>query len=248
MSLSIRTSRFSFYSFDTEDRFSGCGFESFGMCLPVFASSDVAFQFLIVADSKPEADLLCDLTNDHIEVGLVNNCTDDGFLLLFSQKTVRYRKNDNTLLYNWNWGLPGFEAVIPIGGCFHIKIRVNGVDVFCSNCLLRIGEDCYTAVMDYNNNDDAFDFDYCGGTLIGESDDTTCEPLFVTFSSLLTLSIPYTASLQSKYGLIPTVVAWIRNLAGELVDAGIEIKFDTMPPSLIEFDFGGTASGVIKIS
>lgn len=247
MSLSILTSKFSFYSFDSEDTFVNCGFPNFGMCLPVFADNDVAFQFKIVASSKVEADILCDLANNLVQIGIIRNCNDTGFLQTYSQKTERYRVNDNTVLYNWTAGLPNFEAVVQINQCFHIKVVVNGT-AFCSNCLQRVGESCYSAVLDYNNNDDAFDFDYCGGSLVGSSTDVTCEPTFVPFTNLTTLAIPYTASLSDKYGSIPTVTVWIYNLSGELVNMGTEVTFDSFPPSIINFDFGGLASGVIKIN
>ena len=247
MAITIKSGKFSFIQFGLTDEISNCDEGTIINCLPVYADNDIAFQFKLITSTPEEAALLCDLTNSHLEIGITDQCADD-FLMIFSGKTGRYKVNDNTFLYYWS-GLPGFSSVISVGECFRIKIRVNGSTTFCSNCLSRIGDACHTAVLDYSNDDDAFDFDYCGGSLIGESSDVVCEPTIVEFTNKATLIIPYTTSLQDMYGPIPTIQVWISDpITGDLVDMGIRVSFDTFPPSLLKFDFGGTSSGIIKIS
>jgi hypothetical protein len=69
----------------------------------------------------------------------------------------------------------------------------------------------------------------------------------VTFVSVATLSIPYTALLSDKYGEFPTVQVWIYDGTGQLINMGITAAFDTYPPNMINLDFGGPASGIVVI-
>lgn len=247
MGYSIVTSPFSFISFDGEDIVSGCGYPAFRMCLPVINDDDIAFQFWIVTDTKAEADALCDKANAQVTVGLVHDCIDANYAVQFSGKPARSRLNDNTVCFDWSY-LPNFGQYISVDSCFYIRVKVMGTTSFCSNCFVRKLSDCYSAVLAYSNDDDAFGFSYCGGDVIGASTDTPCVPLFVPFSNQSTLAIGYSTSLQDKYGPIPNVTVWLYNGLGELVNSGLQVKFDTYPATLISIDLGGPASGVVKIS
>lgn len=244
MAIRIISPRNSFIQFSESDQITGCSVEGFSLCLPVFQDSDVAFQFIVEADTEAEADALCDLGNNLIAIGIVERCGDDN-LLTFEGKTSRRRISPTQVLYMWS-GLPDFATVIPIGGCFHITVNVDG-NVYCSNCLQRIGDTCFTSVVDYSGDGNQFGFDYCDGGLV-EGDQELCEPTIIEFVNEATLAIPYTASLQAKYGDVPTVSVWIRDTDGTLVEMGLRISFDDFPPSLISIDNGGPASGIVKIS
>lgn len=244
MAYHISTSPFAFVQFAESDQIESCGFDDTHMCLPVFEASDVMFPWYITADTQEEADELCDLDAASVSVGLVQACA-DGFLLEFAQKPQRYRISDTQLLYVWNHGLPGFDGVIDIAECFHIKIRIL-LQTFCSNCFQRIKETCYTTVLEYYNDDNAFGFAYCpGGEGIGETTDD-CVPTIIQFSNQETMIIPWTASLNAKYGSAPNVQVWV-NDGGELVQAGLRVAYDAYPPTELRIDFGGTASGIVKI-
>lgn len=245
MAITIISPQFSFVQFSESSIVTSCNFRDVNFCLPVYESNDVAFQFIAQTDTEEEADALCNLTNSAIQIGLVNSCNQD-YLLEFGTKPDRFRIGVRQVLYNWTDGFPGFEAIINIGECFLVKVIIDDTYEFCSNCFQRIADPCHTSVIEYGNDDNGFGFNYCNseGT---EIDDTACDPTFIGFTNDETLVIPYTASLLAKYGTLPNVQVWIYD-GLELVDMGIRAAFDTYPPTEIRFDFGGAASGVIKIS
>lgn len=215
------------------------------ICLPVYDAEDVYFQFVLQAETSDEADDLCGVYNT-IQVGLVADCEDADFLLEFNEQPERFRISPLQVLYNWSHGLPSFVGAIDINECFHIRIQ-NGVDSYCSNCLQRIGDDCFTSVIEYGNDENAFGFNYCNSGSIGDSDDpVNCSPTEITFIDKATLTIPYTAALRTMYGDYPNVQAWVY-IDGVLQNPGIQITMDGVPPSSIDLDFGGVSTGVVII-
>lgn len=244
MALSIVSPPFSFIQFDESDTIQSCNFTDTEMCLPIYDEDDAWFQFVIQTDTTEEADALCTLNNDDVTVGIALACLDSD-LLTFSEKPERFRLSDTQVLFNWQNGLSLFDTIISVGQCFHIKINVD-IYSFCSNCLQRISDDCHTSVIEYGSDDDSFGFAYCNGTAIDENADS-CDPTIVQFINKSTLLIPYTASLSAKYGDMPSVKVWIYNEDGLLTEMGVSVIFDAYPPSQISFDFGGSASGIIKI-
>jgi len=244
MPYAISTSQFSFIQFNEIDAVEACNFTDADMCLPAYDEDDVWFQFVITADTQEEIDALCN-DIDLISLGLVESCF-DGFLLEFAQKPSRYRLSANKILYVWQHGLPGFKDVLEVGKCFHIKIELADQS-FCSNCFQRIGNDCHTSVLQYGNDDNAFGFNYCAGADAAQDADQDCEPTELVFTNQATMTIPWTAFLQAKYGNTPNIQAWILDTNGELVAAGIRIALDGYPPTEIRIDFGGVSSGVVKI-
>jgi hypothetical protein len=142
--------------------------------------------------------------------------------------------------------LPNFTSVIAVNECFKIQVTISGTE-FCSNCFERIPSDCFTSVIEYGNDEDAFGFKYCYSGNLEDDTVISCEPTIVNFISVPTLIIPYTASLQASYGAFPTVQAWVYDGMGQLVNMGITIAFDTYPPTLINLDFGGISTGIVII-
>lgn len=249
MAYSIISPRFSFVQFSESGEISGCGVDPYSKCLPVYDDRDVAFQFVVQTETVEEANDLCDLGNETVVLGIVENCAGD-FLINFKDagyKPQRYRIGDYQVLYNWAHGVPGFATVISRGDCFRIKVEI-GDQEFCSNCFVRIPDDCYTAVVEYGNEENAFGFNYCsdqGDYAGGGSQD--CDPLVIPFNLLETITIPYTQQMKDTYGVMPTVQVWIYNENGELQNMGVAVTFDNYPPDQIMINFGGTASGIIKI-
>lgn len=243
----IETSRFSFIQFSEVDTVGNCNFADMEMCLPAYADDDVWFQFVVAADTQAEAEDLCAGEVD-IALGLVQQCS-DGFLLPFAQSPVRYRLSPTRVGYVWPHGIPAFQAYIDVGECFHIKIMV-GAQSFCTNCFQRIGDDCHTSVLEYSNEDNAFGYFYCGGGDFdsgGGRGDGACEPLEIPFVHQSTMTIPWTAYLMDRYGATPSVEVWVRDENGDLIKPGVVVKMDDYPPTQISIDFGGDASGVVKI-
>lgn len=245
----------SFIQFDNgSDEATSCNFRTIPFCIPFYAEDDVKFQFVVEADTEEEADLLCDRTNDSAIVGIIRECEDilslvDGFVHSFDDRPERFRLSPLQVLYNWSHSFDGIFDEIEVGECFYIGAVIGGTTGFCSNCLQRISSDCHTSVVEYGNDEDAFGFKYCSsGQIESDTDTGACEPMFVTFVNQSTLVIPYTTSMQDKYGDVPTLKVWIYDTTGELVNMNVRQAFDTYPPTELRFDFGGSASGVIKIS
>lgn len=216
--------------------------------LPVVEDSDVWFQFILQTDTKAEADTLCADMGSIVKLGIANSCAENN-ILNFTDLPERYRIDDTHVLYNWVHGLPLFGTVIDDGECFIIKITINdGMDSthFCSGLFKRYLNSAFTAVLDYTNSDNFADFDYCGGVSIDQQA-VDCTPTEISFTNQTVLDIPYTALLQSKYGVVPTVQCWVRDISGNLRNPGLEITLDAFPPTNIHVDLGGMASGILKI-
>lgn len=257
MALTLINSTNSFVRFDNAANPVLCLWGTVNYCLPIYNQEDVYFQF-VIESTEEEIDSLCTQTGDEVVVSLVSECG-GAPLVVFDEKPERIRLSSTQLLYNWSYGVPGFDAVVAVNQCFKIQIEVTGTpygypeetEVFCSNCFERIASDCFTSVIEYGNDEDAFGFKYCnsgdieGGGSGGASAD--CSPTITTFIGVATLQIPYTAYLQNKHGAFPTVQVWVYDGTGQLINMGITAAFDTYPPTVINLDFGGTASGIVVI-
>lgn len=233
-----------------------CIWGNINFCLPVYNQSDIYFQFILTG-TDAEMDALCTQSGDEVTLSLVSDC--DGVpLITFAAKPERFRLSETQVLYNWSHGFPNFTSVIGVGECFKIQIDIDATpygypeeqESFCSNCFERIASDCFTSVVEYGNDEDGFGFKYCYGGDIQNPDipvDDDCSPTIVTFTSVATLAIPYTSYLLSKYGDFPTVQVWIYDGMGQLINMGITAAFDAYPPTMINLDFGGSASGIVVI-
>lgn len=243
----IITSRFSFIQFDDTDSITDCEFTTQEMCLPVFDENDAWFQFIIESDTEVESEALCEVAVEPVTLGLVENCG-DGYLVEFVEKPSRYRISPTRVLYVWQQGLPAFFNYIDVGMCFRIMVSMPSINdqTWCSNCLQRIFDDCHTTVLEYSNNENAFDFNYCAGEDLGQ-DSAECEPTIIEFTNQATMTIPWTAFLQDKYGIAPNVQVWTYDETGELVAMGQRVALDALPPTEIRIDFGGVSSGFVKI-
>lgn len=249
MAVLVTSPRFSFVRFSDSNSIDSCNFEDIHLCLPVYNEQDIAFQFIVTADTEEEADNLCDLQNEKIVLGVVLSCDDD-FLVNFPEansthKPDRYRIGARQILYNWSHGIPGMENYISVGQCFFLKAVVDGLYSFCSSCFQRIAGTCHTSVIEYSNEENAFGFNYCNSeeSIDGEA----CQPTIIQFTNEEIITIPYTTALQNKYGQFPSVQVWIYDENSELVNAGLVIKFDAYPPTQFTVNLGGQASGIIKI-
>jgi hypothetical protein len=214
-------------------------------CLQAYENADYNFQFALQAETEEEADSICTVDGSGVTIGLLS--IDETVDVTFTSLPQRVRISPLQVGFNWSHGLEGMIENFQIGDCFNIYVAY-GETVWKSNCFTRIGDDCFTSVLEYGNEENFAGFSYCGGGSIGDEDESTvCEPTISQFINQDTLTIPYTAMLQDKYGVMPTVQVWLYDGSGNLVNAGIEVKFDAFPPTQLLFDFGGTASGVIVI-
>lgn len=244
MAYLISVSQFSFVQFNELDTITACNWPDTDMCLPVFAINDVWFQFVITATTEEEADLLCTQSGSPVIVGHVQECSDA--LTPFTGTITRYRISATKVLYYWSHGITTLNT-LDIGECFRIGVEVFD-QFFCSNCFQRIAADCHTSVVEYyNEQDNAFEFQYCAGEAAGDDDQGTCEPLLIEFTNQSTMSINWTAYLENLYGTTPNVTVWTYD-GSELIQAGQVVKYDTYPPTQILIDLGGSQSGILKIT
>jgi hypothetical protein len=212
--------------------------------MPVYESSDVAFQW-VMTGTQAEMDALCQQDGSEIVVSIVEDC-DQPDLIVFSERPQRFRLSDTQVLYNWPHGVPDFDTVVSVNKCFKIKVTYGAVS-FCTNCFERIADDCFTSVIEYGSEADSFGFKYCYGGDMGGTPEDNCDPTTVQFVNVETLAIPYTAGLKNKYGVIPTVQVWVFDESGQLVNMGVQAGFDAYPPTMINLNFGGPASGIVVI-
>lgn len=247
MSYRIVSPSNSFVQFGASNLVTSCNYADIALCLPVFEDDDVYFQFVVESDSIEEADALCDLDNSMVVVGLAEDCA-GALIKTFTEKPDRYRISDYQVLYNWSHGLPGFQQVVEVSGCFVIKVTINESVDACSNCFQRIAGDCHTSVLEYGNEDNFAGFNYCNSAAVDAGSDGDCDPTFISFTNQTNLAIPYTASMVAKYGNIPTLKIWLYDANGELVNMSVRQAFDTYPPTEIRIDLGGLATGILKIN
>jgi len=257
--IDIRSPRFSFVQLATAaygyvpETYDTCNFPNVQFCLPVYAYDDIAFMF-ILQGTEEEADELCLLDNpvDKVKVGLFRTCGED-FDVDFSDAALyaqRVRISPTQVLYKWPHGFPGFDSEYGIGECFYLGVivQMNEAPVSaCSNCFQRIGEDCYTSLLEYGSEQNIFGFNYCDGGVEDEEAEICADPTIIEFTDALTLNIPYTVSMSEKYGQVPTVEIWIWD-GSQYVKPFIQAGFDAYPPTAIIADLGGAATGFIKIS
>lgn len=227
--------------------------------LPVVYSSDYAFQWILTGATEAETD---GIYGANIEVGLVNDCDDLAMIITFPNTYTRSKKSPTQILYNWGAGFPGFTSVVSIGECFRVRVRVNGVNVGCSNSLKRIAIDddtCFTSVISYSSDSGGFGFFDCGPTTqlpegvpgggIPYDEYGNCISMDIPFTNVPNISIPITAEMVDSYGVLPSVQIWIYNELGILQNIGISAQFlGGYPPTGIYADFGGNSSGIIHIS
>jgi hypothetical protein len=251
MAIKIKTPSASFIQFDTDlDTQEHPIFGTISVCLPVIEEDDLAFQFVLEADTKAEADQLAAIASTNTHVGIASNYGYQNTLLQFSGTPERFRLSDLQVLYNWTDGIPGFKTVVKENDCFVLEVVVllNAITYkFHSNCFERLTDSAFTSIIDYGSDDNAFGFNYCASGALEPDSLATCAPTVIEFTSETNLTIPYTASLKAAYGSTPTVQVWIYEDSGDLVNAGIQAQLDAFPPNTLSFDFGGVASGIIVI-
>lgn len=248
MALQIISPVHSFVQFGETGTFTHCIFSDYTFPLPVYEYTDVAFQFYLTG-TESEIDAICGIYGTEIRVGIVNDCLDTNFLLEFTANPYNdvaeiYRLSETQLLVNWAHGLPGFDSVISVEECFHIRIQVGG-STFCSNVHKRTADSCFTSVVDYTNDENFAGFNYCSSGAV-TVDGGDCEPTIIQFTNQSVVVIPYTTSLRDKYGDVPSVKPWISD-GTNLVDMGVSVVFDDYPVNTITIDMGGPASGIIVI-
>ncbi len=149
----------SFVQFEETGVILSCGFRPMTMCLPVFYDDDIAYQFIVEADTEEEIDLLCGVLEALVpRVGATSDCS--SFDIEFDCVPDTFRIDDTHVLMQWPYGFPDFTLVYNDGDCFRIMIEL-GDQSFCSNCFYRVAAVCWTTRLEYSNDDNFAGFNYC---------------------------------------------------------------------------------------
>lgn len=245
MAYRILTPRMSFISF-SEAAEVHCIYGALNFCFPVVNNNDVAFPYIIEADTEGEA---AALAGGGVTIGIVNDITDPGFLVQFNTGMERFLMNPLQVLFTQT-SLPGAIAALDVGQCFKIRVVVFGATFHSTSCFERIEEDCFTSVASYWNDESGFGFPCIGGAgeMPGGGEDLDCRPTVIEFSNVSTLTVPYTSQMIAKYGQIPSCECYIIDENGVPTKMGItEQLIGGIPPSAIFWDFSGPSFGYVRI-
>ena len=151
--------------------------------LPVFAYSDLYFQFIVQADTKAEMDVVCTNTITEIQLGIYSGPPVTALAYSDAQDTwapdaftvgERYRLNDLEALY---FVAPPDDLflTVPVGQCFQMAIYVGNYSGVgppgefasaVSNVFTRVSETAHTTLMEYWSEKDEAEFIYCASPTI----------------------------------------------------------------------------------
>jgi hypothetical protein len=169
----IISPKYSFVNFNPANSTANCCIGENEVCLPVCAETDLIFQFDITTANIQDAnDLMNNSVSDiqllllDVNGNLVHNWTATDNLLF-----ERYRTSATQVTYLWRNPLLGLIGLIQYNQCFSFKIyastSINSnieTKAAFSNCFILKSNDCFTSVLDYANNENYADFEYCNIT------------------------------------------------------------------------------------
>lgn len=165
MPLTIINNPNSFVQFGAADSFTHCVFGEVRQCLPVYDSGDLSFQILVDAGNSSDAALLCELGGDAVLLEIMRDCDDAVPVATAGDVFETVRIGATVIAFNFHFPLPGFPYSLKDGECFYLRASIDASPFLleaCSNCMQRITNDCFTSVIKYRCDEDAFGFVYCG--------------------------------------------------------------------------------------
>jgi hypothetical protein len=74
-----------------------------------------------------------------------------------------------------------------------------------------------------------------------------CNLSIIPFDGQAATVINYTADLKSRFGPVPSIDVYYREISGEHVKGEVAVNLD-YPVTRIRIDHGGVSSGYVKIS
>lgn len=179
--ISVKSPVNSFVQFNEAAAPANCCDTDNDFCLPVVKDDDCYFQVILTFQSVASADhamatntyelaIFMGLGNIGTSVPLHNYTATDG--LLFVQNRTGKREITLTwsnILYDIH-GNPMFDmhAYINCEDCFQLGFRIHWTAqtsdpqwLYMSNCFIKKCDSCFTAVIEYGNDEDFADFRYC---------------------------------------------------------------------------------------
>jgi hypothetical protein len=123
-------------------------------CLPVMLETDLKFQLVVEFTDASEAAAFVDQVT---AMRVYNSAFDELGAGIFKKF---YYSSTKVLLY---WDEPIDFETLEIGcdSCFYLGLTINDGEVLYSNRLCRICDGCYSTVIEYSCDEDAYDFLYC---------------------------------------------------------------------------------------
>jgi len=137
-------------------------------CLPVKELNDLAFQMIA---SVTGADKATFYDTVFINAAISFDCkasllTEENWTGTWFKTTIGAGSEPDIWVGNFVYNTGAIWSLIDINQCFGIILYAEGgAEVACfDTCFKKITDDCYTSVIGYRNNENAFDFDYSEST------------------------------------------------------------------------------------
>ena len=141
-----------------------CGaFEQFA--LPVYDLKDLEFQMTALVDGTDKTTFLA----AHVNAGITIDCVTPGILVqnwigTWTQTETGAGVAPDTWVGNFKWNTNTLFTGLSIGQCFNIVFYKQSDGLPVTDCTYttfqKIQADCFTSVIEYRNNSNAFYFDY----------------------------------------------------------------------------------------
>ena len=172
--MDISSPKYSFVQFNAPASGAPCCDEDSSFCIPVVTESDTYFQFRINCATFAETQDVWNSPIGDMQLVLLKGTGNTPATLAANtlrnwtfDDSLQFEKNrtgTTEITYQWRQPFKDVMTLVDCDGCFQlaiINVTPNPQIVVFSNCFTRICEDCFTSVLDYNNEDDAYDFRYC---------------------------------------------------------------------------------------
>ncbi len=145
-------------------------------CLPMANFDDILFQVYIDCDNEAEADSVMAAAIANIKLKIIESgFTSAGAPTVLKDYSAshtfeRYRLSETRILLYWNNGLPDFGDYVSCETCFQLVIDFSLLTAnnIPTNYLCRICEHCFTSVLEYYCNEDAYGFHYCTASVVNK--------------------------------------------------------------------------------
>ena len=169
----IVSPKYSFINFNIADTSEKCCMGDNIFCLPVVNDDDIIFQFNLNFDTLANTNHAWSAPHDVVKLSLldVTGAELHNWTTTDSLYFEKYRTGLTSITYIWRNGLTGLADLIACDKCFSLHVSADFTlggtahhKDATSNCLIRKCNDCFTSVIEYYNDDDYAEFEYCNIT------------------------------------------------------------------------------------
>lgn len=134
-------------------------------CLPVYELEDLQFQILAEVTGNNKSDFpLVEGNSIYGSVSLdceVNILSEQNYSSTWVKYETGEGENPDKYVGYFSYNIGNIWDLISIGECFSIMIYTGSYSLGCfDTCFKKIAYDCFTSVLAYRNNENAFGFRY----------------------------------------------------------------------------------------